>query len=106
MHRNTEIRLSEKVIAALGDVPPLPGHLYGAMMKKIDGKKALTRSLWALAASLLIAVIPLTVFRATAPYSAYNSEVAEELASISSYYTGDGIQYDDESNYENVLYQP
>jgi hypothetical protein len=106
MDQTNEKQLPEKFTSAFADVPPLPGHLFGVITGKIIRRKIFTRSVWAAAASLLITVSALTAYRTTLPREAYNPEIADELASISSYYNTGDIGDNDDSNYENVLYVP
>jgi hypothetical protein len=106
MEQMNEKQLPEKFSSGFADVPPLPGHLYGAISRKIIRRTIFTRSVWAAAASLLITVFALTAYRTALPREAYNPEIADELASISSYYNSGDIGDNDDSNYENVLYVP
>ena len=106
MDQMNEKPLPEKFTKAFTDVPSLPEHLYGVITRKIIRRKIFVRSVWAAAASLFITVAALTAYRTTLPREAYNPEIADELASISSYYNTGDIGDNDDSNYENVLYIP
>jgi hypothetical protein len=106
MEQMNEKQLPEKFTSALADVPPLPGHLYDVISRKILRRKIFVRSAWAAAASILITVSALTAYRTTLPREAYNPEIADELASISSYYNNGDIGDNDDSNYENVIFIP
>lgn len=106
MELNSENRLPETFVGQLSDIPPLPGHLYAGVMRKIGRRKVLARTLWAAAASVLIAVSLFTTYRSTAPREAYNPEISDEISCISSYFNSDDLQDDDNATYENVLYLP
>jgi hypothetical protein len=106
MDQMNEKQLPEKFTSAFADVPPLPEHLYGVITRKIIRRKIFVRSVWTAAASILIMVSAFTAYRTSLPRAAYNPEIADELASISSYYNNGDNDDNDDSNYENVLYVP
>lgn len=107
MEQMNEKQLPEKFTSAFADVPPLPGQLFGMITRKIARRTMLARSLWAVAASLLIAVSSLTAYRMTLPHGSGSPEAAEELSTVSSYYNSSVYQADEKSyvGYEEVLYQ-
>jgi len=105
MEQMNEKQLAEQFASAMAEVPPLPDHLFGAITRKIDHRKIIMRSAWAAAASIIIAVSAFTVYRASAPAVASNAEISDEIASISTYFSSDDLQDDDNATLENVLYQ-
>ena len=76
-------------------------------MRKIARRTLLTRSVWAVAASLLIAVSSLTAYRVTMLHGSNSPEATEVLNTVSSYYNSSVYQEDEKSyvGYEEVLYQ-
>ncbi len=107
MDQSNENPIPGLVLQALADIPPLPPHLYGAIIWKINRKRALVRFAFGLAASLLIAVSTFTVVRLTMTPASYSADVAEELNGVNSYFNGD--VYRENSNsygyYEETSYQ-
>jgi hypothetical protein len=106
MEQYFEKKLPVRFAEGFTDIPPLPGHLYGSIIRKIERKKIFTRSMWAAAATIVIAVISLTAFRLNTPSVAYSPEVADELVTINSYYNGGSTDEDDDANFENIIYIP
>ena len=107
MDQTNEKQLPEKFNSAFADVPPLPEQLYGKITQKIARRTLLARSVWAVAASLIIAVSSLTAYRMTMPHGPGSPDAAEVLNTVSSYYNSSVYQADEKSyvGYEEVLYQ-
>jgi hypothetical protein len=106
MEQTNEKQLPETFNSAFADVPPLPEQLYGVITRKILRRKIVARSVWTAAASILVMISAFAVYHISLPRAAYNPEIADELASISSYYNSGDFGDNDDSNYENVLYIP
>ena len=101
MDQMNEKPLPENFARAMADVPPLPGHVYGAIARKINRGKIIMRSVWAAAASLIIVVSAFTAFRVSAPQETSNAEISDEVACINDYFNSDDLQDDDNATYEN-----
>jgi hypothetical protein len=107
MDQNSETSLPEKFIDELKDIPAVPGHLYARMKHGINRKRAVLRTVWAVAASMLIMV---TAFQAAHLVRRQNTpvpEVAEELSSMNRYFNSEVYSADEDSYayYEETLYQ-
>jgi hypothetical protein len=107
MEPSLEKPLSQNAIAALGDIPPLPSNVYGAVIGRINRGRTINRAVFGMAASVLVAVSAFTVMHVTNTPASYSTEVAEELTGVNSYinsdvYKANGNSY---SYYEEVLYQ-
>jgi hypothetical protein len=107
MDQMKEKQLPEKFSNAFADIPPLPGQLFAVITRKIARRTLLTRSVWAVAASLLITVSSLTAYRMTMLHGSSSPDAAEVLNTVSSYYNSSVYQEDEKSyvGYEEVLYQ-
>lgn len=107
MDQMNEKQLPEKFNSAFADVPPLPEQLFGVVMRKIARRTLLMRSVWAVAASLLITLSSLTVYRVTMLHGSGSPDADEVLNTVSSYYNSSVYQEDEKSydGYEEVLYQ-
>jgi hypothetical protein len=107
MEPSNEIALPEKFRDELKDIPGVPGHLYAGMMHSIDRKRAVLRTVWSVAASLLIMVTAFQAAHLLRPQSASVPEVAEELSSVNRYFNSEVYTVDENSYayYEETLYQ-
>ena len=107
MDQMNEKQLPEKFNNTFADVPPLPGQLFAVITRKIARRTLLTRSMWAVAASLILAVSSLTAYRVTMQHGSGSPDAAEVLNTVSSYYNSSVYQEDEKSyvGYEEVLYQ-
>jgi H+/gluconate symporter-like permease len=106
MEQNNKKPLFAGFADTLADIPPLPGALYGTVIRKINRKKSFIMSLWTAAATFIIAASSFFAYQITAPSLSYSPEIVEELVSISSFYNNGDTEDDNESNFENVLYIP
>jgi hypothetical protein len=101
--------LSKKFLDEFTDIPSVPGHLYAGIRHRIDRKRALLRTVWAIAASLILMVTAFQVTRLMQPQaqSAPVAEAAEELSTIDSYINSTVYKENDNSYvyYEETLYQ-
>ena len=100
-------KLPDKFVRELADVPPMPSHLYALARRRIVRKKIVMRTVWAVAASLVIMITGLEAVRLTRPHNEYVPEVAEELSAVNSYINSDVYKENDNSYayYEETLYQ-
>jgi hypothetical protein len=107
MDQNNEMSLPEKFIDELGNVPALPLHLYAGIRRGIDRKRAVLRTVWAAAASLLIMVTAFQAIHLVHPQNIYVPEAAEELTSVNRYFNSEVYTTDENSYayYEETLYQ-
>jgi hypothetical protein len=76
--------------AALAKVPDMP-DCYGNVMRRIQRKKMLLRTLWAVAAMLVVSVMSL-MYSDEVKNRSLQPAVAEELQSIRSLVNGDNIR--------------
>ncbi len=109
MEQNTDNQLPARAFEALTDIPPIPVHVYGAVMRNIGRRRILVRAVFSVAASVLIAVSAFTVtaYRMSTQRAPYAPEVAEELQGVNSYINNDVYRENANSYgyYEEVLYQ-
>jgi len=107
METSLEKPLSKNAIAALENIPPLPSYLYSAVIGKINRNKTITRAVFGMAASVLVAVSAFTVTQVANAPASYSTEVAEELTGVNSYINSDVYKANGNSYgyYEEVLYQ-
>ena len=99
--------LPRRALEELGDIPPLPPHLYGVIIAKINRKRAVVRFAFAAAASLLVAASTFTAVHVIKAPAAYSAEVADHLSGVNSYFNGDVYKTNSNSYgyYEEVMYQ-
>ena len=76
--------------AALAKVPEMP-DCYGNVMRRIQRKKLLLRTLWAIAAMLVISAMSL-MYSDEVKNRSLQPAVAEELQSIRSLVNGDNLR--------------
>jgi len=107
MEPSLEKPFSKNALTALEDIPPLPSYLYGAVMGKINRKRTIARSVFGMAASVLVAFSVFTVTHVAHSPAPYSTEVAEELSGVNSYINSDVYKTNANSYgyYEEVLYQ-
>lgn len=107
MEQNFENQMPRAALDQLASIPPLPENLYGAVIRRINRRRAVERTLFGLAASLLIAVSAFTALRLSPSRASYSAEIAEDLNGVNTYINSD--VYRENSNsygyYEEVLYQ-
>jgi hypothetical protein len=107
MEQMQENQLPRRAFEQLAEIPPLPSHLYGTIIGKINRRKIVARSVFGIAASVLVAVSAFTVTRFASPGASYSAEVADELSGVNSYINSDVYQANSNSYgyYDEVLYQ-
>jgi hypothetical protein len=103
----SENPFSKSVTSVLEDIPPLPSHLYRVIIGKINRRRMITRVVFGLAGSLLIAVSSFTVTQVARSPAPYSKAAAEELSCINAYINSDVYKANAETYdyYEEVLYQ-
>jgi hypothetical protein len=104
---HNEDQLPAGFIGDFADIPDVPGHLYGRLRHGIDRRVAVRRTLWAVAASLIIMVTAFSVAHLSRPQIASVAEAEEELSTVDSYINSNVYTEDDNSYvyYEETLYQ-
>jgi hypothetical protein len=109
MDENADNLLPTKFINEFAEIPSVPQHLYASIRHRIDRKRALLRTVWAIAASLILMVTAFQTVRLVQPQTqgASVAEAAEELSNVNSYINSDVYKEDDNSYayYEETLYQ-
>jgi hypothetical protein len=107
MDNNDEVPLPKKFLDELSDIPSHPQSLYAGIRRRIDGKIATMRTVWAVAASLIIMVAAFQATHLLRPQNASITEAAEELSGVSNYINSDVYRENDNSYpyYEETLYQ-
>ena len=107
MDNNDENLLPENFISEFTDIPSVPQHLYAGIRHRIDRKRTVLRTVWAVAASLLITLTAFQMVRLIHPHNSYVPEVAEELSGVNSYINSEVYKENDSSYgyYEETLYQ-
>jgi hypothetical protein len=109
MEQNSDNRLPKNFIDGLADIPALPHHLYAGMRQRIDRKRVALRTVWAVAASLMLMVAAFQATRLVQPrtQSVAVAEAAEELSNVDSYINDGGYNENETSYgyYEETLYQ-
>ena len=107
MDQLSEKQMPRAALDQLTSIPPLPENLYGAVIRRINGRRAAGRAVFGLAASLVIAVSAFTAMHLSTSRAAYSAEIAEDLNGANTYFNSD--VYRENSNsygyYEEVLYQ-
>ena len=104
---NTQNEFPKKFTDALSDIPLQPDGLYVRIRRAIDRRLLIQRSIFALAATLLLSLSGLQVYRiAGHQASPMIPEVAEELTSVSTYVNGDVCRQNENSYayYEDVTF--
>jgi|WetSurMetagenome_2_1015567.scaffolds.fasta_scaffold793316_1 hypothetical protein len=84
----------EKFRGSLSEVPPLPADLFGRVESTIRRKTIVARSMWSIAASLLLAVCAVGYYAVWMPKSSVADAVDEELQLISTYANGGDLDED------------
>jgi hypothetical protein len=109
MDNNAENLLPKKFIDELTDIPSVPQDLYAGIIHRIDRKRVMLRTVWAIAASLVVMVTAFQGTRLMQPQTQSTSiaEAAEELSNVNSYFNSEVYKEDDNSYayYEETLYQ-
>ena len=107
MDSDTGDLLPKKFLDELADIPSLSPSLYSAIRRRIDRKRTILRTVWAVAASLILMVTAFQVTRLFAPANASVAEASEELSTVDSYINSDVYRENDNSYgyYEETLYQ-
>jgi hypothetical protein len=102
-----ESLLPKKFIDEFMNIPSAPSHLYAGVRHRIDRKRAVMRTVWAVAASLILMVTALQTARLLQPADIPVAEAAEELTTVDSYINSTVYKEDDSSYvyYEETLYQ-
>jgi hypothetical protein len=84
----------DSLIRALADVPAVPDSLYAGVTGRIAGRARLVRTVWALAACVMLAV-GLGGYRALAPHPAVVAdEATQELQDLSAFVNGTTVEQD------------
>jgi hypothetical protein len=99
--------LPKGFIDELMDIPPAPAHLYTGVRRRIDRKRAVVRTVWAVAASLILMITAFQTARLLQPAAIPVAEAAEELSTVDSYINSTVYKEDENSYvyYEETLYQ-
>jgi hypothetical protein len=107
MDNNEKNPLPKKFLDDLADIPSLSPSLYAGIRRRIKRKTAIVRTVWAVAASLIIMVTAFQVTRLVPPANASVAEASEELSTVDSYINSDVYRENDNSYgyYEETLYQ-
>jgi hypothetical protein len=109
MDINGEDPLPKRFVDEFTAIPSVPEVLFSGIRHRIDRKKALLRTVWAVAATLVVTVTAFQANRLTHPrtQTASVAEAEEELSNVNSYINSDVYKENDASYayYEETLYQ-